>query len=54
MDWKQYGSEVLGFREPYSESEVVEQIEIIESLKHNRKPAPKELSGADLLALGNK
>ena len=56
LNYKQYG-EAMGLRWPFSEADVEEEIELIARIKYdnrNRKPAPKELSGADLLALGNK
>ncbi len=53
LNWKQYGGAVLGLRWPFKAEDVKEEIGLIASIKYdnrNRKPAPKELSGAEFIA----
>ena len=57
LNYRQYG-EAIGLRWKFSEAEVEQQMKFDAELKRKKMlreiNQPKELSGADLLALGNK
>ncbi len=57
LNYKQYG-EAMGLRWKFSEADVEQQMKFDAELKRKKMlreiNQPKELSGADLLALGNK
>lgn len=57
LNYRQYG-EALGLRWPFTEAEVKQQMKFDDQLKRKQMlreiDEPKELSGADLMALGNK
>ena len=56
-NYKQYG-EAMGLRWPFTEDEVEQQMKFEAELKRKKMlreiNQPKELSGAEFLALGNK